>query len=360
MDVGINVALRGAGAGYRQTGVGRYVYELERALRATMQPGDSLVALGGKAGPVSRRAPVRIAWEQTAMAVDIARRRLDAFHGPVNTLPMVLRAPGIVTVHDLAFLRYPQVVPLARRAWLVGAIRHSARAADRVIAISQHTADDLVSWLDLPHDRITVIPLAVSPSIRRLTGAELQVFRLKYRIERPYVLAVGTMEPRKNLSMLLHAFAAIRDEVPHRLVLVGPEGWMTGELHATIANLALGDRLVLTGFVDDDALGGWYSAADLVAFPSLYEGFGLPVLEAMACGAPVLASEASALLEVGGDAAIYAQAGDVSAWAEAMRGLLVDSGRRAEMSEAGLARAATFSWERTARETWRVYREVSR
>jgi glycosyltransferase involved in cell wall biosynthesis len=251
-------------------------------------------------------------------------------------------------------------VPAGRRAWLVGAIRHSARTADRIIAVSQHTADDIVAWLGIDPDKVRVIPLAASPGIRRLTGAELRVFRLKYDLERPHILAVGTLEPRKNLAMLLRAFAAIREDVPHRLVLAGPEGWLNDELHATARELELGDRLVLTGFAGDETLGGWYSSADLVAYPSKYEGFGLPMLEAMACGAPVLASSASSLPEVGGDAATYVDPGDEAAWSAAMIDILRDDAQRERMREAGLARVSEFSWEATARASWEVYREVAR
>jgi glycosyltransferase involved in cell wall biosynthesis len=360
MKVGINTSLRASARDFRQTGVSRYVTELVRALHATAAPDDRLVELGRRLGPVGRRPGGRIAWEQTLLAADIARNRLDVFHGPVNALPVAIRTPAVVTIHDLAFLRYPRSVPPGRRAWLVGAIRHSARTADRIIAVSRHTADDIVGWLGVDPGKVAVIPLAASPGIRRLTGAELRVFRLKYDVERPHILAVGTLEPRKNLAILLRAFAAIRDDVPHRLVLAGPEGWLNDELHDTARELELGDRLLLTGFADDETLGGWYSSADLVAYPSRYEGFGLPMLEAMACGAPVLASGASALPEVGGDAAVYVDPGDQSGWSAAMLELLRDPERRARMTEAGLARAAGFSWERTAEATWAVYREVAR
>jgi glycosyltransferase involved in cell wall biosynthesis len=360
MDVGINTSLRVTAGDYRQTGISRYVTELVRALDATLAPGDSLMELGVKLGPFGRRTPARIGWEQTLLAADIARRHLDVFHGPVNALPVAMRTPGVVTIHDLAFLRYPKTLSSTRRAWLVGAVRHSARSAERVITVSRYTADDLVAWLGIDPGKVRVIPLAPSPGIRRLAGSELRVFRLKYDLERPHILVVGTLEPRKNLAMLLRAFAAIRDVVPHRLVFAGPEGWLTDEMHDTARALDLGDRLVLTGFADDEALGGWYSSADLVAFPSLYEGFGLPLLEAMACGAPVVASSASALPEVGGDAAIYVDPTDQEAWSAAMLDLLHDPDARARLADAGLARAASFSWNETARQTWQVDREAAR
>lgn len=360
MDVGINTALRASGGGYRQTGVSRYVNELAAALRRTAQPDDQLIELGQRLGAVARRASTRILWEQSLLVADILRHRLDVFHGPVNALPFASRTPAVVTVHDLAFLRYPEHVPAPRRAWLVGAIRHSARTADRVITVSRHTADDLETWLDIDSETIRVIPLAVSRSIRQLSGAELHVFRLKYGLDRPYILAVGTLEPRKNLPMLLRAFAAISDRIPHRLVLVGPEGWLTDELHHTVVELGLGNRLVMTGFVADEVLGGWYSAADLVAVPSLYEGFGLPMLEAMSCGAPIVASNASALPEVGQNGVVYVGPQDQRAWSDALISLIEDESKRAQLAEAGIARAAAFSWDQTARDTWRVYREVAR
>lgn len=359
MKVGINNALRASDGGYHQTGVGRYLTELTQALRVTMQPDDDQVEFGSRLGPFGRRASSRILWEQSLLAADVARRRIDVFHGPVNVLPLAVRTPAVVTIHDLAFLRYPEHVTTGRRAWLAGAIRHSARTADRIITVSQHTADDLQSWLKIDQDRIRVIPLAVSPRIRRLTGAELQVFRLKFAIDRPYILAVGTLEPRKNLPMLVRAFAAIKDQVPHRLVLVGPEGWLTDELHQTVADLELGDRLLMTGFVGDEELGGWYSAADLVAVPSFFEGFGLPMLEAMSCGAPVLASNVSSLPEVGESAALYVDPRDQQMWSEQMLELLRDEGQRVRMTEAGIGRANAFSWQESARQTWKVYREVA-
>ncbi len=360
MNAGINTALRASGGGYRQTGVSRYISELVRALEATAAPEDNLVQLGGRWDVAARTAPARIVWEQTVLPAKMQRLRLDVMHGPVNSLPAATRVPRVVTIHDLAFLRIPDHVPAARRAWLSGAIRHSARAADAIIAVSQQTANDLVAWLGIDDAKVRVVPLAAAPSIRRLTGSEPRVFRMKHGIDRPYILAVGTLEPRKNLPMLLRAFASIKDDIPHRLVVAGPEGWLTGGLHETIRDLALGDRLLMTGFVSDAELGGWYSTADLVAVPSWYEGFGLPLLEAMTCGTPVLASGVSALPEVGGGAARYVEPADQKAWSIAMLDLLRDEQERGRMAVAGLARAGSYSWERTARQTWQVYREVTR
>ena len=358
MRIGINAALLGQG-GYRQTGISRYIGELIDGLGDVLAPEDRLVLLGRRPRAISRRPALRIPWEQTGLPLTMAARRLDVFHGPLSVLPLASRVPGVITVHDLAFLRYPDQLPARRRAWLIAATRVSARKARRVITISQRTADDLHRWLKLPEERVTVIPLAPSPRIRRVSGTSIDVFRMKAGIERPYVLAVGTLEPRKNIPTLLRAFAKIREDVPHELVLVGPEGWLTGELHRTIAELRLGDRLRMTGFVSDEELGGWYSGADLFASPSIYEGFGLPLVEAMRCGAPVLASDSSCYPEVVADAGVMITPTDVDGWAETMRALLRDPARRDDLRERGFARASEFSWVRTAAETYRVYREVA-
>ena len=360
MKIGINAALLGTGGGYRQTGISRYIGELVDGLHDVMAPTDSLTLLGQRPKRISESPPLRILWEQTGLPATIAMRRLDVFHGSISVVPLASRVPSVVTVHDLAFLRYPDQTPAKRRAWLVVATRLSARKVGRVITISQRTADDLKTWLKLPDEKVQVIPLAPSPRIRPVTGTSLDVFRMKAGIDRPYILTVGTLEPRKNLPTLLRAFAKIKNDIPHRLVLVGPEGWLTGELRQTIAELHLGDRLRMTGFVSDEELGGWYSAADLFAFPSHYEGFGLPSLEAMRCGAPVLASDSSCFPEVVGDAGVLIPPTDVDRWAETMKTLVCDPAGLADLRARGHARADQYSWTRTAAETYRVYQDVAR
>ncbi len=359
MRVGINVALRGTGGGYRQTGVSRYISELVAALPRAMAADDELAVLGAASRRLSQSAPSRIVWEQTVLPALAARRRLDVLHGPVNVVPFLGTVPSVVTVHDLAFVRYPDHLTARRRAWLVAATRRSARSAARVIAVSRSTADDLCDWMNLPRERVSVVPLAPSPGVAPLTGEALDQFRLEQAITAPYVLAVGTLEPRKNLPTLLRAFARAAATIPHQLVLVGPQGWLSGELRRTIAEVDLGDRLRMTGFVSDAALGGWYSGADLFAFPSHYEGFGLPSIEAMRCGAPVLASSSSCFPEIVGDAGVLVSPDEVDAWADALISLLSDRSRLESMRQGGYARAERFTWSRTAAETYSVYRDVA-
>lgn len=360
MRIGINAALSSTRDGYRQTGISRYISELVAGIERVKDPSDKLLLFGHKTGPIKENPMARIAWEQLGLPVNIATRRLDVFHTPIGAVPLLSTAPTVVTVHDLAFLKYPDQLPRSRRSWLIAATRMSVRRAAKIITVSQATARDLQEWLNVPDDRIQAIPLATSGNVQRVEGTSLDVFRMKWNIDRPYVLAVGTLEPRKNLPTLLRAFAKIKDDVDHQLVLVGPEGWLTGELKATLQELNLGDRVRLTGFVSDEELGGWYSAADLFAFPSYYEGFGLPSIEAMRCGAPVLASDNSAFPEVIGQAGVMIPAADEKAWADSMLDLLTDSGKRETLRQRGFTRANLFSWDRTAQSTYDVYREVAK
>lgn len=359
MRIGMNAALCSTRDGYRQTGISRYISELIDGLERVKSPGDDVLLFGQNTGPIKENPLARILWEQSLLPVNIAARRLDVFHTPIGAVPVLGVAPSVVTVHDLAFLKYPDQLPKSRRSWLIAATRISARRASKIITVSQATANDLMEWLDVPEDRIQAIPLATSPKVQRVEGTSLNMFRMKWNVEHPYILAVGTLEPRKNLPTLLRAFSRIKDQIEHDLVLVGPEGWLTGELKATLEELNLGDRVRLTGFVSDEELGGWYSGADLFAFPSYYEGFGLPTVEAMHCGTPVLCSNNSVFPEVVGDAGVLIPADDVTAWADSIKSLLEDESRRMELRERGFERAKLFSWDRTAQETYDVYKAVA-
>lgn len=360
MRVGINAALMGAQSGYRQTGISRYINELVYGLDGVRKPTDRLMLLGRWPETIAERPAARILWEQTGLPLSIAVHRLDVFHGPMHVMPMATRVPGAITVHDLAFLKFPEQLPRNRREFLVRATRMSVHKARKIITVSRNTANDLQEWLGIGDEKIVPIPLAPSPRVRPVADRSLDVFRMKWEIQRPYIIAVGTLEPRKNLPTLLRAFAKIKDQIDHNLVIVGPEGWLTGELKRTLRDLNLGDRLRLTGFVSDEELGGWYSGADLFCFPSYYEGFGLPTVEAMRCGTPVVVSNTSSFPEVVDDAAVLISPLDVDAWAETIRDLLRDPARLAELRAKGLERADQFSWVSTAEQTWRVYEEIAR
>lgn len=371
MRIGINGLLLTGQAGYRQTGVSRYIERLVAAMPEAMSDAALLVYAGrgialpsgvtGKFAPIPMERPaVRIAWERAALPLLARANRLDLFHGTVNTLPPRLSCPAVVTVHDLAFLRWPEQVPVSRHRYLSAAVPDAVRRAARVIAVSEATKRDLVELLGVAGEKIAVTPLGVEERFSPPAAEALGAFRERKGLDRPFILTVCTLEPRKNLPRLLEAFARLRSELPHQLVIVGPEGWRTGALRETLAGLRLDDRLRLTGFVPDDELPLWYAAADLFAFPSLYEGFGLPVLEAMACGTPVVTSKASSMPEVAGDAAVYVDPESVEAIAEGIRVIARDAALRDRAARAGADRSRGYTWQRTARLTAEVYREVVR
>ncbi len=373
MRIGIDAQLLAAESGYRRAGVSRYLERLLLALPNAIESGDDLLVWAAHGVPPlssalasgwrqtrvpADRPPLRIAWEQSLLPLHARRGRIDLLHGPVNVAPLLARCPTVVTVHDLAFLRVPGGLTSHRRRYLTAATRASVRRARRVIAVSASTKRDVVELVGVPPERVVVIPLAADERFRPLPDDVLARFRAEQRLTCPFILYVGTLEPRKNVPVLLRAFAAIAKAFPHELILVGAEGWLTSEIHTTLADLRLGDRVRLAGYGDPAALPGWYGAADLLVYPSRFEGFGLPPLEAMACGTPVIVSNATSLPEVGGDAVLTIDPDDIAGLAAAMRRVLTDPALAAGLRARGLARAATFSWERTARETVRVYREA--
>jgi glycosyltransferase involved in cell wall biosynthesis len=257
----------------------------------------------------------------------------------------------VVTVHDLAFRLYPSLFPPAWRTLYRTGLRRAARRADAIVAVSRHTARDLARHGRVDPARIHVIPLAASlpefgtdplPALERL------------KIPRPYLLFVGTLEPRKNLVRLVRAYRQVALRLPHALVLAGPAGWRAHRLHRELSLRGPG-RVLLTGRLSAGDLDALYRGADAFCYPSLYEGFGLPVLEAMARGVPTVVADSSSLPEVAGDAALRANPRSVRALAEALERILSDRDEATRLAEAGRERAALFSWAQTARMTIRVY-----
>jgi len=282
----------------------------------------------------------------------------DLFHGTSFDLPRRRAAPAVVTVHDLALLRFPELgTPALRR--MVGRARDATRRARAVIAVSEATRRDIVELCGVAAERVHVVHNGVAATFTPLPAAVARA-RAAARIgsDDPYLLHVGTLEPRKNLPTLLRAFAALEGDSarPPRLVLAGARGWGDAPLFALVDALGLTARVSFLGEVGPADLPALYSAAELFVYPSRYEGFGLPVLEAMACGAPVIASNASALPEVVGDAGLLVDPDDVDGLRAAIRRLGGDAELRANLRERGRERAKSFTWERAARETLAVYR----
>jgi glycosyltransferase involved in cell wall biosynthesis len=355
-------------------GIGSYVRALSRHLDAEAarsggavrwlvgrHPASEIEAAGLPAERTSSLSwPGRLA---TRSWVELRRPRLparllaglDLVHATSAAVPPARKKPLVATVHDVAFRLFPDAYPASGRRFHERATRIAVAEAARVLVPSAATARDLVDLYGLEAERITVTPLGADPPPEPDTaGARRLLDRLGVR--GPFLLAVGTLEPRKNLVRLVEAFAEAAPELPeHHLVVVGPAGW-----GASVEPSKVPARVALAGRVGERALGGLYAAAGGLAYPSLYEGFGLPVVEAMAHGAPVLTSDRSSLPEVAGEAALLVDPEDVAAIAKGLVELIFDRALRDRLIAAGRRRAAALTWSATAAATWSAYQEAVR
>jgi glycosyltransferase involved in cell wall biosynthesis len=369
--IAINAHLLAGDASYRSAGIHGHIYNILACL-PDADPGLEYTVFVGRGDPPAhpalhvrrsrwptQHALVRILWEQIAAPLALARRRPALLHGMAYALPLLWRGPAIVTIHDLSFLRYPAWHSAARRAYLAPITRLSAHRAGYIIAVSQSGKDEIQGLLGIPAEKITVIYNGVAEAFHPSPPEALRAFRARHHPPERYIFYLGTLEPRKNLETLLRAYARLPQRGTVKLVLAGGRGWMYDSALALIEALNLTDNVILPGYLASDLLPMWYNAADVFAYPSLYEGFGMPLLEAMACGTPVIASDASALPEVVGDAGVLVPPTDVEAWTEALVGLLESPSQRAELAAQGLARARLFTWEQSARQTAAAYRRLS-
>ncbi len=351
----------------QRTGTERYSYELLAALARVDRRRPYLLYTNGlpaalpPLGPnfTLRSLPLPRLWTHGRLGPQLAVDRPGLLFVPAHVVPIAGAPPSVVTIHDLGYLAFPEAHTARRRLELNVTTRWSLRAARRVIAISQATKDDLVRHYGADPERIAVVYHGLGPSFR---PAPDPAALARHGLQAPYMLYVGTVQPRKNLERLIEAFAmatashtgASGSEQPLLLAIAGRRGWLSEAIDRRVAQLGLGGRVRFLDYVPDEDLPGLLSGATAFAFPSLYEGFGLPVLEAMACGAPVLTSTTSSLPEVAGDAAMLVDPTDTAAIAAALARLIADEPLRAELRARGLARAALFSWERCARETLAV------
>jgi len=312
--------------------------------------------------PLSDRA-LAVLWHrlQLPLWVELVTGSVDIFHSPDFVLPPVRRARTMLTVHDLSFMRYPECADAHLRAYLNKVVPRSVRRADLVLADSQHTKDDLAELLDVDADRIEVIYPGVEERFRPIGDkATLEEVRKRYSLPPRFVLGLGTLQPRKNFTRLIEAYSLLITHYPFlQLVIVGGKGWLYEEIFAAVEELGLEEKVIFAGFVADGDLPTLYNLADLFVFPSLYEGFGLPPLEAMACGTPVITSNASSLPEVVGEAGLMVEATDVKALAEAMKRVLEDDVLREGMIAKGLEQARQFTWQKAAAKLLNLYEAMS-
>jgi glycosyltransferase involved in cell wall biosynthesis len=389
---------------WQGAGIGRYTREL---VRAVIEQGGEFhymlfYAAGGverenpyladldrlrAAHPNVRAAPIPLSprrltqlWQRlrAPLPVELFTGPLDLLHAPDFVLPPT-RARTILTIHDLSFLVHPECAVPSMVRYLSDAVPRSLRRADAVLADSQATRRDLARLLGYDSARVTVVYPGVSPRFRPLPPAEVEPVRVRLGLPERFVLFVSTLEPRKNLVRLIEAFAQVagrRSQVAGssdaatcdwQLVMAGRRGWLYEEVFAAIERLGLGEQVRLLDFVDDNDLPALYNLAWAFAYPSIYEGFGLPALEALACGIPVVTADNSSLPEVVGDlasgsgepAAVLVPAGDVAELAVALERVVYDEALRARLCEAGPARARQFTWERAAQQVLACYRQTA-
>jgi glycosyltransferase involved in cell wall biosynthesis len=370
----MRIAFDGTSLTPGRTGVGYYTeHLLQHLAREVEQSGDEIVVISNK--PIDTQAPlparvrvherhrfpIRIGWMQLRASRALAALNPDVAHFTNGMIPIGSPVATIVTVHDMSLRLYPRCHPV-RRLMLNRPLMHVAiRQASAIVTVSHSARRDLLRLHGVSPDRVSVVHEAASPAFRPIADrAELDAIRSRYGLPERFILYVGTIEPRKNLGRLMQAFAAARKSgIAHHLVCVGPYGWSSNDLAGRIDRLGIRNAVHFTGYVPFDDLPAIYNLGDFFVFPSLYEGFGLPVVEAMAAGTAVLTSSTSSLGEIAGDAAETIDPTSTDAMIDAIRRLANDEALRRDRAEKGLARAKTFSWSQAAREMLAVYHRAA-
>ncbi|MEA3375162.1 MAG: glycosyltransferase family 1 protein [Chloroflexota bacterium] len=366
MRIGIDARI----AYYSGGGIRSYVVHLLESLASldretdyrilySRKDGDS-APLGPNFHPVACWTPSHHRFERWALGVEISRLGLDLLHSPDFIPPAFGYGQSVITIHDLNFLYYPRFLTAESRRHYNEQIEWAVERADHILADSQATKTDLTSVLNVPSEKITVVHLAADPSFRVVPDVEAAQTAERYALEPGFLLFVGTLEPRKNVPGLLRAYRILLDErvTAEPLVLVGGKGWLYEEIFDQVEVLELSEQVRFLDRVPDADLPGLYGAASVLASPSFYEGFGLPALEAMSCGTPVVVADRASLPEVVGGAGILVDPEDPEDIARALKCVLTEEPLRARMAERGLERASGFSWSRVAEETLNVYRQV--
>ncbi len=372
MHIGLNAHLLSGQVGYRSAGIHGYIYNLLSHLPAAAPADWCFSAMVGGGNPLRfpavdmQRAqwdtehPLRrILWEQLVQPWQLGA--YDLYHALTFVSPVILTRPSVVTVYDLSFVHYPQVLSTARRLYLRWFTTLSLRRARRVIAISHSTARDIALTLGIDAARIDVAQPGFNRELfKALPKEQVAAFRQQQALPPRFWLFVGTLEPRKNLPTLLRAYARLSPDSRLPLVLAGGKGWQYDEIFAVIEAEGLRNSVYFPGYIAAEQLPLWYNSAEVFLYPSLFEGFGLPVLEAMACGTPVIVSNASSLPEVVGAAGVQRDAHDIAAWTDALYRAYHDAVWRADARSSGIMQAEKFSWEGTAQATVMSYQQAAK
>jgi len=359
-------------------GIGRYVRELVGALAACDTATDyRLFVAGGHSRAILPSLGSNFQWKRTRLSpkwlarlwfraglsvpVEVFVGPIDLYHATDFVLPSTLaRTRTILTVHDLSFVRVPDAASPRLKAYLDRVVPDSVRRADHVLADSQATKEDLVALYGVLPEKITVLLSGVGLQFQCASSGVVMTTRIRYGLgSHPYILAVGTVQPRKNYGRLIQALALLRAQgYDLDLVIAGGRGWLEDPIYETVHTLQMTKHVRFIGFAREEDLPALYSGAICLAFPSLYEGFGLPVLEAMACGTPVVTSNVSSLPEVAGDAALMVDPYNVEAIAYAIKRILDDGELRGKLIERGYAQTGRFSWDKSARQLLQIYSDM--
>jgi glycosyltransferase involved in cell wall biosynthesis len=359
-----------------RTGVGYYTEHLlhHLAAEAIGDAKDEIIVISNRGVDTTRPLPraVRVAssswrvprmvWMQTLAPRLLRQLQPDVAHFTNGMVPVAPGVPVVVTIHDMSLTLYPEYHPLRRVLLNRPLVDIAARRADAIITVSESARQDIVRLYGLAPERVHVVHEAAAPAFRRVHDvAQLERVKQRYGLADRFILYVGTIEPRKNLPRLIEGFARRRQsgDLPHQLVCVGPYGWLSRDIQRRIERLRIADAVAFAGYVPFDDLASVYNLAEMFVFPSIYEGFGLPVIEAMACGTPVITGHVPALAEVAGGAVEHVDRLDAESLGEAMVRLARCRDRREELARLGLERSKAFSWKRAAHETLNVYRTAA-
>jgi glycosyltransferase involved in cell wall biosynthesis len=372
LHIGLNAHLLSLSQTYRGAGISWYIYNLlchldqmEPSCRYTVFLHDRRfqqvrnLALRYSAFPTEK--PVaRILWEQFLQPIALKQAGIDLHHGLAFVAPVATPCPFIITVYDLSFKRYPEAFKPLNRLYLSTFTEQSVRRAEVVITISESTRQDVIQFFNLPPHKVHTVYCGVDDSFQILPRTQVETFKARHGLPEAFVLFVGTLEPRKNVAGLIEAYAIWRkqDKGAPKLFIGGGKGWHYQEVFKLVEKFNLTSEVVFPGYLPQGDLRLWYNAATMFVYPSRFEGFGLPVLEAMACGTPVVTSNVSSLPEVAGDAAWLVDPTDIDDLSEAMYRVFNNPDLRQTMRQKGLIQKARFSWRKTATETTQVYRQV--
>ena len=369
----MKIAINTLGPSKLKAGVGNYVTNLIREL-ANLDTSNTYLIYTSKEnkkyfktnnkrliikdiGLFSLNKPIRVLWEQLVLPFSLLWNKIDVLHSPGFVCPIIKTTKSVVTIHDMTFFSHPKVHTFFKRIYFPLMITLSLWVSNKTISVSNNTTKDISKYVRINKKKVSTIYESFNQlSMPEHTSTD-EFLRNRYNIHSKYLLFVGTLEPRKNIKSIIIALSKIKDKKV-KLVIVGGKGWMYDDLFSVLKKLKLEDRVIFTGYVPDEELGSFYRNAEGFIYPSFYEGFGIPILEAMYFGCPVITSNISSMPEVAGDAAILINPKSINELTDAIDTLLSNAKLRKDMIKKGLSNVKRFSWERMARETLNVYESL--